>query len=234
MARGTLHAGTSGYAYKEWKPAFYPADLAQSKFLAYYASRLTTVEINNTFYRFPSGKNLAEWRDGTPEGFTFAVKANQRITHIARLKEAQLITGDFIERCRELGSKLGPILFQLPPNLKRDDERLAAFVGPLPKDVRCAVEFRHASWFDEPVFAILREAGVALCVSEGEKIEPPRIATAPFCYVRLRKERYGEAELLAWRDWIGQQIDRGRDVFCYLKHDAKGESPELALRMLGP
>jgi len=232
MSRGKLSSGTSGYAYKEWKPAFYPADLAQTKFLGYYAERLSTVEINNTFYRFPSVKALEGWRDGTPDGFTFAIKANQRITHFGRLKDVALLTADFVERCRLLGDKLGPILFQLPPNMKRDDERLDSFLGSLPEGARAAMEFRHTSWFDDAVFGKLESAGVALCVSEGEKLDPPRIATAGFCYVRLRKEAYTDEELGVWRAWIHGRLDEGRDVVVYLKHDEAGKSPERALSLL--
>jgi uncharacterized protein YecE (DUF72 family) len=233
MPTGRLFAGTSGYSYKEWKPAFYPEKLPATQFLAYYAERLGTVEINNTFYRFPGAGLLKAWRDGTPAAFRFAVKANQKITHHGRLREVGELTRDFVERCAVLGDKLGPILFQLPPNFKRDDERLAPFLAELPTGPRYALEFRHVSWFDDAVLARLREAGVALGISEGEKIDPPHVATADFCYIRLRKETYGPAELSAWRAWIGEQRAAGRDVYAYLKHDEKGDSPEHALRLLG-
>jgi uncharacterized protein YecE (DUF72 family) len=190
------------------------------------------VEINNTFYRFPSESMLTGWRETTPAGFTFAIKATQSITHKARLKDVEPLARDFVTRCGFLADKLGPILFQLPPNLKRDDERLAAFLAGLPNGPRYALEFRHTSWFDDAVTARLADAGVALCVSEGEKIDPPRVATAPFCYVRLRKEGYTDAELTTWRGWIDARLAEGRDVFAYLKHDETGESPERALRLL--
>lgn len=232
MARGRVFAGTSGYSYKEWKGAFYPAELSESEFLGYYAGKFSTVEINNSFYRFPSQKLLEGWRDGTPEGFTFAVKANQRITHFGRLQGVEKVTRDFVERTRVLGTKLGPILFQLPPNLRGDEERLAGFLDLLPADVRYAFEFRHASWFEEKVLQRLRDLGIALCISEGEELDTPKLATASFLYLRLRKEDYGEAELTAWRAWIAGQLDEGRDAFVYLKHDEKGVSPERALRLL--
>src|SRR6185436_3493044 len=143
MATGRVFAGTSGYSYKEWKDAFYPADLPESKFLDFYAGKFSTVEINNTFYRFPAEKLLQGWRDDTPEGFTFAVKANQKITHFGRLQNVDQLTRDFIERTRVLGAKLGPILFQLPPNLRCDEERLAKFLEVMPRG-RYAFEFRHA------------------------------------------------------------------------------------------
>lgn len=230
---GKLYAGTSGYSYTEWRGAFYPEKgLPQSQFLEFYASVFSTVEINNTFYRFPATSLLEGWVERTPAGFTFAVKANQSITHRARLNDVDDLTRDFVERCRLLGDKLGPILFQLPPNFKRDDERLANFLDTRPPDIRFAVEFRHASWFDEAVMAILSNAGVALCVSEGDKLDTPRIATAGFIYARLRKEEYTDEELADWRRWIADQVGEGRDAFAYLKHDDEGVSPEYALRLL--
>lgn len=232
MGRGTLRVGTSGYSYPEWKGAFYPEDLPPSEFLAFYARRFSSVEINNTFYRFPAESLLDGWRDGTPDGFSFAVKANQRITHQGRLKDADEPTRDFVERCRRLGEKLGPILFQLPPYLRRDDERLRLLLAALPPDVRCAVEFRHESWFDDATFGALADAGVALCVAEGEKIETPRITTGDFAYLRLRKESYEPRELSAWRAWIEERLADGLDLYAYLKHDDAGVSPELALRLL--
>lgn len=232
MSRGTLRVGTSGYSYSAWKGAFYPKDLKPSEFLAFYATRFGTVEINNTFYRFPTPSLLAGWRDGTPEEFSFAVKANQGITHRARLKDTDELARDFVERCRVLGSKMGPLLFQLPPNFRRDDDRLALFLAGLPPDAGYAVEFRHESWFDDAVFQILRDTEVALCVAEGEKIETPALATAGFAYVRLRKESYEAKELRRWRAWIEERLDEGRDVYAYLKHDEAGVSPELALRLL--
>ncbi len=227
-----LHAGTSGYAYKEWKPAFYPADVPQTRFLEYYASRLKTVELNNTFYRFPSEKLMTGFRDGTPDGFTVAVKAPQKITHFGRLKGVGQLTADLVERCGLLGDKLGPLLFQLPPNMKRDDERLANFLAELPKGPRYAFEFRHASWFDQVTFGALRERGVALCVSEGEKLDSPREVTADFVYARLRKEAYTADDLAEWKGWFAGQLAAGRDVYVYIKHDDSGVSPEHALSLL--
>ncbi len=231
---GAIYTGTSGYSYPEWRGAFYPeSGLPQSKFLEYYAGVFSTVEINNTFYRFPGAELLEGWAERTPAGFVFAVKANQGITHRARLNDADDLTRDFIERCGLLGEKLGPILFQLPPNFRRDDERLANFLDILPPGRRFAVEFRHDSWFADEVMTILESAGVALCVSEGEKLDTPRRATASFCYVRLRKAEYTDAELADWREWIEARAAEGRDVFAYLKHDEAGSSPEHALRLLG-
>lgn len=228
----TIYAGTSGYSYPEWKGAFYPEDLPQSGFLEYYAERFPTVEINNTFYRFPRSSVLEGWRDGTPDGFTFAVKANQGITHRGRLREVEDLTRDFVERCRLLEDKLGPILFQLPPNFKRDDDRLQNFLDQLDPRLRYAFEFRHPSWFEDAALQILADSGAALCVSEGDKLDTPRTATGRFVYARLRKDGYSDAELADWHAWMSEQATAGRDVYVFLKHDEKGESPEYALRLL--
>ena len=229
---GSLFTGTSGYSYKEWRGAFYPQDLAPTGFLSHYATRLDTVEINNTFYRFPSEKVLAQWRDETPSLFRFAVKANQRITHRARLKNAGEVTASFIERCATLGDRLGPVLFQLPPQFARNDDRLRAFLAMLPEDGRYAMEFRHRSWFEDEVLEALTGAGVALVQSEDEKLSAPRVATAPFCYVRLRKDEYGPEALSDWRAWIEERLAEGRDVYVFLKHDESGISPEPILGAL--
>jgi len=232
MSNGQIIAGTSGYSYPEWKGSFYPKNLPQPKFLEFYAGKLSTVEINNTFYRFPRASLLEGWRDGTPTGFTFALKANQRITHTGRLRDVEELTRDFVEQCRLLGEKLGPILFQLPPNFKRDDERLADFLHILDPRLRFAFEFRHASWFDDAVYDLLSDSGVALCISEGEALDTPKVATGRFAYARLRKDEYSDEQLGGWHAWMAEQAATGRDVFVYLKHDEEGTSPEYALRLL--
>ena len=227
-----IYAGTSGYSYKEWKGAFYPDKLAPPKFLKVYAGKFSTVEINNTFYRFPTQSVIDQWAGETPEHFTFAVKANQRITHRSRLKDVEEVTTSFVERCRLLGKRLGSVLFQLPPQVKRDDDRLAKFLAVLPSGGRYAIEFRDPSWFEEPVLGRLADAGVALVQSEDEKLQAPRVATADFCYVRLRRNEYGAPQLLDWHEWMKSQQADGRDVFAYLKHDDSGTSPETAIRRL--
>ncbi len=227
-----LRTGTSGYAYKEWKGGFYPEKLPQTRFLEYYSGQLGTVEINNTFYRFPGETMLHRWLGQTPDGFCFAIKGLQKITHHARLADVGPLTHDFVERCRLLHHKLGPILFQLPPNLKRDDSLLRDFMETLPRDVRATIEFRHGSWFHDTVMTLLVDFGTALCVSQGDTLEPPRIATAPFTYVRLRKDHYDAAELGDWRQWISQRLAEDRDVYVYLKHDGTGESAKTALDLL--
>ena len=179
--------GTSGYAYKEWKGSFYPEDLPQKGFLGYYAERLETVEINNTFYRMPKAEVVRSWAEQVPDGFSFVLKATQRITHKKRLADA----GDELEyvtrTARELGDKLGPMLFQLPPYLKKGVDRLKAFLAIVPDDIRAAFEFRHESWFDDEVYDALRAGGAALVWSDTEKLgEPPAVATAPFGYLAMR------------------------------------------------
>ena len=229
---GRFYTGTSGYSYKGWRGAFFPEDMRPTEFLSYYSRQFASVEINNTFYRFPTESVLEHWRAETPESFLFAVKANQRITHRSRLKNVEQVTGDFIGRCEVIGDRLGPLLFQLPPSLMRNDERLASFLAALPEGGRFAMEFRHQSWFDDAVFEKLREAGVALVQSEDDKSAAPRITTAPFCYVRLRKDEYRFDELDDWRLWIDEQLAADRDVFLYLKHDEDGTSPARVLRYL--
>jgi uncharacterized protein YecE (DUF72 family) len=227
-----LHVGTSGFAYPGWKPSFYPADLPASRFLEFYAGRFDTVEINQTFYRFPGEVQLADWAARTPEGFTFAVKANRRITHFGPRAEAPAIAREFAERCGGLGPKLGPVLFGFPPKLARDDERLAGLLAALPAGVRCAFEFRHPGWFEAPVLDRLRDAGAALCVAESDEAATPREATAAFVYVRLRKERYADDELASWAAWLGTQVDAGREAFVYVKHDEAGEGAAIARRLV--
>lgn len=231
MPDGCIRVGTSGYSYPQWRGSFYPEKLAPAAFLEHYASRCCTVEINNTFYRFPGQKMLEDWRERTPPEFRFAVKANQRITHSGQLRDVGQLTQDFIERCAALGDKLGPILFQLPPTLKRDDDRLQKFLAALPPGARCALEFRHASWFDEHVLALLAGARAALVISEGEKLAPLRATTTDFCYVRLRRDDYDQTALTAWRSWFQEQSSAGREVYAYLKHEDE-RSPEPFLRAL--
>ena len=185
--------GTSGYNYDEWQGRFYPDKLAKAKRLPYYASRFEAVEINYTYYRFPSEKALAGWAAETPPGFRFALKAWQGITHQRRLKEAAEPARDFLQRVATLGDKLGPVLFGLPPNLPRDLPRLQAFLAALPREAACAFEFRHPSWLDDTVYAALVEAGVALCVADSEDLETPFLRTAPFGYLRLRRARLRRA-----------------------------------------
>ena len=222
-----VYAGTSGWAYTSWKPDFYPPKLGTTKFLNYYASRLNSVEVNYTFRTLPTEKSLAGWMAETPPDFEFAIKANQTITHIKRLRNAAKVTSEFIDSLLPLQKtgKLGPVLFQLPPNLKCDLMLLTDFLAGLPRHVRSAFEFRHPSWFQDGVFAALRKANVALCQAESEKLETPDVQTADFSYLRLRKENYSTKV----RKTIAQKalhLANLGEVFVYFKHE---ETPEGAL-----
>jgi uncharacterized protein YecE (DUF72 family) len=222
-----IYAGTSGWAYSTWKPDFYPAKTPSAKFLAYYGTRLNSVELNYTFRHFPSDKMLESWIASTPAGFKFAVKAHQKITHIKRLHDAAQFATDFLASLRPLEEqqRLGPVLFQLPPFLKCDVERLKNFLAGLSPQIRTAFEFRHESWFTEEVFAALRGANASLCQAESEKLETPAVQTADFAYLRLRKEKYSPKIQKAIADQVATLAKIG-DVFVYFKHE---ETPEGAL-----
>src|ERR1051325_526797 len=200
-----VRVGTSGYSYPPWKGSFYPEDLPNARMLGYYGERFQTVEINNTFYRMPTSKLLAQWASQVPPGFRFALKASQRITHQKRLKDAGEPVEYFFRTAAELGERRGPTLVQLPPNLKKDLPRLEAFLALLPPDARAALEFRHESWFEDDVFAALRARGAALCVAESDQLQPPLRATADFGYLRLRRTAYDGAALSAWAERISAQ-----------------------------
>jgi uncharacterized protein YecE (DUF72 family) len=224
----TLYAGTSGFAYPAWKPGFYPAKTPANQFLKHYAGRLNCVEINYTFRRLPSASTLQNWVEQTPAGFVFAVKANMRITHIMRLKNAGEATELFLKMIDPLRTsrRLGPILFQLPPAVKCDVALLREYLAPLPKDLRYAFEFRHATWLTEAVYDALREHNVSLCVAESEKLEVPEVITADFVYYRLRKPDYTADDVAAFRARSKELLATGRDLYLMFKHE---ESPEGAL-----
>ena len=230
MSKARLLAGASGYSFKEWKGHFYPADLAADAMLAYYAERLPTVEINNTFYRMPKTSVLEAWAAATPASFRFAIKASQRITHFARLKAetAAEPLGYLYRNLAALGAKRGPVLFQLPPNLKKDLPRLVAFLQLLPADHRAAFEFRHDSWLDDEVYAALKDGGAALVVSEREdNAPPPLVETAAFGYVRLRLESYSAAELRAWAERLAATA--WREIHVYFMHEPTAPAYARAL-----
>lgn len=224
----TLYAGTSGFAYPAWKPGFYPAKLPAKQFLKHYATRLNCVEINYTFRRLPSAATLKSWVEATPPGFVFALKANMRITHILRLKDAGEATELFLKMIDPLRSarRLGPVLFQLPPHLKCDVALLENYLDLLPKDLRYAFEFRHASWLAEPVYAALRSRNISLCVAESEKLEVPEVITADFVYYRLRKPDYSEADVEAIAARCKDLLAGGRDLYLMFKHE---ETPDGAI-----
>ena len=226
-----LHVGTSGYNFPEWRGSFYPPKLATAKWLAYYAQQLGTVEINYTFYRMPNAKTVAGWDAATPGGFNFVLKAPQRITHIARLKNIDDSLRFFVETIRKLNAKLGAVLFQLPPNFKKDIARLSDLLTQFPSDVRAACEFRHASWWSDDVYDVLRSTNTALCVADTEEGTTPLVATADFGYVRLRDAGYSEDEL---KDWLGKLRATGSgwtDAFVFFKHEDQGVGPKLAAQL---
>lgn len=223
-----VFTGTSGFAYKEWKGAFYPEDLRHDAMLSYYASQFRSVEINNSFYRMPAEKTLRQWTEQVPAEFRFVLKAPQRITHFARLKEESKDPLDyFLRTARVMADQLGPILFQLPPNLKLDLPRLQAFLSWLPTDVRAAFEFRHASWFDDAVFDALRAVNASLCVADTEEEQTPRVATASeWGYLRLRRAVYSDADVQEWAEWTRAQP--WNDAYVFFKHEDAGTGPRLA------
>lgn len=220
--------GTSGYAFKEWKGPFYPPKHPDGEMLSFYATKFPTVEINNTFYRMPREKNLLDWAAQVPETFRFAIKASQKITHHAQLRDAGELVGYLAQTIAVLGPKLGPTLFQLPPFLKKDLARLEAFLDVLPKRWRVAIEFRHKSWFDdEATFAALRAKDVSLCVSDQDDLATPLVATASWGYVRLHRFDYAEAALAAWAEKL--KALPWSDSYIYFKHDhAPGSGPPVA------
>jgi uncharacterized protein YecE (DUF72 family) len=223
--------GTSGYSYKEWKGSFYPEKLPQKEMLAYYAQHFSTCEINNTFYRMPRTSVIEAWGAEVPDGFRFVLKASQRITHIKLLKDVATETDFLIRAGAVLKEKLGALLFQLPPNLKKDLPRLESFLDLLPKETKAAFEFRHESWLDEEVFETLRKRRIALCVADTEGNPPPGVmSTAGWGYVRLRSEGYSPALL---KKWIQQMKSQEWDeAYVFFKHEDTGTGPELASKFL--
>jgi uncharacterized protein YecE (DUF72 family) len=224
--------GTSGYNYPEWRGSFYPEKFPTARMLAYYAERFNTVEVNYTFYRMPTEAQLGNWAGGTPDDFTFTLKAPRRITHDSKLRNCDDLTQAFCRIASTLGPKLGVLLFQLPPNFKRNDEVLASFLKTLPHGARAAFEFRHESWHDEAVFAALREHNVALCIADSEKMSTPVVATADYGYFRLRDEGYQPADVERWAGVISG-MSQSRDSYVYFKHEEEGKGPEFAARLMG-
>src|SRR5436190_2755538 len=232
---GKLFLGTSGFSYDEWKGVFYPEEVKQKGRLAYYASQFPSVEINYSFRRLPSEKTLTEWRSQVPEGFQFTLKASQRITHFKRLADADEEVGVFLERARLLGNRLGPILFQCPPNLQFDKGLIESFLAYLPPIARYAFEFRHPSW--EEARELLAAQGVAWCVAETDENARSALSWEPFGYLRLRKTEYSDDEVKEWAGLICPALEGGNDVYCYFKHEDEGMSPQMATRLetlLGP
>lgn len=234
--RGRAYIGVSGFAYQGWVPRFYPEGTSSRDFLRQYAQRLETVEINYTFNRLPTDKTLHSWLEATPESFRFTLKAHQRITHEALLTDTTEWLPRFLERSAVLGRRLSCVLYQTPPWFRRDDERLAAFLEALPGNgPRAAFEFRHASWYEEPVYELLRRHDVALVTAEGEKAPAPFTVTAGFVYARLRSKDgpYTPQALQAWRERIVPFLEEGRDAYLYLYHDEAGQNALAAVELAG-
>jgi uncharacterized protein YecE (DUF72 family) len=227
-----IWVGTSGYNYPEWKGSFYPSNLAAAKMLPYYAERFSTVEINYTFYRTPNEKIVEGWNKATPERFKLTLKAPKRITHDARLRECGDRVRQFMETAATLGPKLGALLFQLPPNLKKDVALFDAFLDTFPPKVCAAFEFRHASWLDTEIYARLRARNLALCVADSERLSTPVEITADYGYFRLRDEGYTPDDVVRWTDTIVEKTSACRDVFVYFKHEESGKGPEFGRLMI--
>src|SRR5882672_2972268 len=226
-----LFVGTSGYSYKEWKGNFYPEKIPAKEMLHYYSERLSTVEINATFYRMPQQSMLENWKEQVPEAFRFSLKASQRITHFKRLKETEEETKYFLETASVLGDQLGVVLFQLPPNMKKDLPRLESFLAQLPQATRAAFEFRHATWFDDDVLELLRSQKRALVVSDTDDMPTTHIdKTADWGYLRLRRVNYSEENLA---EWLGRIRDQNWDTaYVFFKHEDEGTGPKLAAQFL--
>jgi uncharacterized protein YecE (DUF72 family) len=226
-----LLVGTSGYSYTPWKGSFYPEKLPAAKMLSYYAERLPAVEINNTFYRMPNAQLLERWAADTPPGFAFALKSPRRITHERRLANVEDSLRQFYETAQAMGDKRGAVLYQLPPNMKKDLPRLEAFLALLSTvtpNARAAFEFRHASWFEDDVYSALRAHGAALCVAEAEDLATPFEATASWGYLRLRRQDYDDAALDAWAARLRDKGAAWGDAYVFFKHEDEGRGPALA------
>lgn len=223
----SLYAGTSGFAYDGWKPAFYPKEVPSKKFLHHYATRLNAVEINYTFRRLPSASTFENWVQATPEGFLFVLKAHQRITHIQRLKPSEFYELFFkvIDPLRVV-KRLGPVLFQLPPNFKCDVALLESFLAGVPEGYRLAFEFRNKTWFQDEVYRVLESKGAALCLAETDDFTVPEVITGGFVYCRLRKSSYSEEERQGIRERVAGLLGAGKDVYVFFKHE---EDPAGAL-----
>jgi uncharacterized protein YecE (DUF72 family) len=229
-----LFVGTSGWAYPSWKPDFYPQKLAQKKFLGHYSTQLNTVEVNFTFRQLVKETTIQNWMQQTPRHFLFGIKAHQVITHIKRLKGTEDFLPRFLATIEPLAAagKLGPVLFQLPPNLKRDAALLKDFLAILPRTVPSAFEFRHESWFSDATWDLLKSAGAGLCVAETEERTTPDVVTGAFAYYRYRKPNYTAEERKAMVDRIREHLAEGRNVFAYFKHEDTPQGALYAVQVL--
>jgi uncharacterized protein YecE (DUF72 family) len=226
-----LYVGTSGYSYPAWKGSFYPERLPAKQMLRFYGEQFRTVEINNTFYRMPAPSVLEAWAGEVPADFRFVIKAPQRITHFQRLKGSAETVAALLTVCESLGKRLGPLLFQLHPTMKKDVPRLRDFLRLLPAKRPVAFEFRHQTWLDDEVFGVLRHHGAALCIAEAEGgVEVPFVSTADFGYLRLRRPDYRPADLKAWVKRV--QSERWRTAYVFFKHEDEAKGPLLARKFL--
>ena len=227
-----IRIGTSGWNYTEWRGSFYPKDMKPAGMLAYYAERFSTVEVNNTFYRMPTARVVEDWAAAVPARFTFVLKAPQRITHFSRLRDVDDPVRFFCDTARLLGPKLGPLLFQLPPNFKADTGRLADVLALLPPDVRAAFEFRNPTWFTEEVYTRLAARNAALCIADNDDGATPSVATADWGYLRLRATGYGDGDLRGWLASMHRIGERWRDAYVFFKHEDEGTGPALGARLM--
>ena len=226
-----FYVGTSGYSHQEWKGTFYPKNLPTNQMLRFYGERFRAVEINNTFYRLPEAAVVEAWAGEVRADFRFVLKAPRGITHLRRLKDVGASVAKLLEVAGALGKRLGPLLFQLPPNMKKDVPRLRELLALLPPRRRAALEFRHPSWFDDEVFGLLRARRAALCLAEAEDgLEVPFVATAGWGYLRLRRSDYRDAELKAWVKRVRGQA--WRDAYVFFRHEDEGKGPRMAERFL--
>jgi len=226
LARACI--GTSGFSYPEWKGAFYPADLPAGEMLRFYAGAFRTVEINNTFYRYPGEDTLAQWAAAVPPGFRFAIKAHRRITHLKRLTDVDGDLAFLAERLRRLGDRLGPVLFQFPPSLRCDLGVFEGFLASLRPGAQAVVEFRHPSWRQDAVYRLLDAHGVSLCIAETDDEAQPATVVGPVSYLRLHKSRYTDVDLRRWAAWIAAREGEGRDVYAYFTHEEGAPATEYA------
>jgi uncharacterized protein YecE (DUF72 family) len=226
-----VRVGTSGWNYPEWKGSFYPSDTKPAGMLPYYAARFSTVEVNNTFYRMPTAKVVQGWMAAVPPPFTFVLKAPQRITHFARLRDVDEPVRVFCDTAGLLGERLGPLLFQLPPNFKVDAGRLADLLAQLPPGLRAAFEFRNPSWFADAVYERLAARNAALCIADNDDGATPMVATADWGYLRLRATGYTDDDLRAWLETLRRIGGRWRDAFVFFKHEERGTGPALGARL---
>ncbi len=235
LRAGRLLVGTSGYSYNEWKGSFYPEKFPDREMLSFYAKHFSTVEINYSFYRMPTETALLNWAKSVPEGFRFALKANQQITHIQRLRGCESTLKRFLEVASVLndGDHLGPILVQLPPTFKFDRPLLEDFLALRPPAFAFAFEVRHPSWYTDETYAVLRQNKTALCLSETDKQTPPEVLTTGFTYARLRLENYTPKQITAWRKRFDTWLAQGVDVYVYFKHEDGGKAPAYARQLLG-